>query len=179
MIVINKFFTAKNIIATVLWILTFLWMLLIFGMSAQSGEESSETSNKVIGIVAEVVVPGFSDMTDADKEVARAKLSFPIRKLAHFTEYAVLGELLTASVAFSGKKTSVTCRKLTVALSAGWLYAISDELHQKLVAGRAGMITDVFIDGSGVLVGCVAVALLLLFIFKKVNRDKGLKDCDP
>ncbi len=176
--VINKLFTAKNIIAAVFWILTVLWMSFIFGMSAQSGEQSSQTSGRVVDIIAEIVVSGFSDMTDAEKDVVRANLSFPIRKLAHFTEYAVLGALLTVSLAFSGKKMSVTCRKLTAALSAGWLYAISDELHQKLVAGRAGLVTDVFIDGSGVLVGCVAVALLLLFIFKKVNRDRDLKDCD-
>lgn len=177
MIQIIRFFTVKNITAAMLWIFTVIWMSFIFGMSAQTGEESSETSGRVIDIVAEVVVPGFSDMTDAEKDAVRENLSFPIRKLAHFTEYAVLGVLLTASVAFSGKKTSVTCRKLTVSLSVGWLYAISDELHQKLVSGRAGMITDVFIDGSGVLVGCAAFALLLLFILKRVNRDKDLKEC--
>ena len=175
---INKAFTVKNIIAATLWILTLLWSSFIFGMSAQTGEESTETSGRVIDIVAEVFVPGFSEMTEEEKDITRAELSFPIRKLAHFTEYAVLGALLSASIAFTGKKTSVTYRKLAVALALGWLYAISDELHQQLVAGRAGMITEVLIDGSGVLIGSAAVAVFLMLVFKKINRNKDLKDCD-
>ncbi len=178
MVIIKNILTKRNIIAAILWCLTVLWMAFIFGMSAQSGEESGETSGKVIDIIAETVVPGFSDMTDAEKDIARAELSFPIRKMAHFTEYGILGALLTVSFAFSGKKTSVTCRKLTAALSVGWLYAMSDELHQKFVSGRAGMITDVFIDGSGVIAGCAVMALLIMFVLKRINRNTDLKDCD-
>ncbi len=168
----------RKIIAVVTWCITVLWMSFIFLMSAQNGEESGKTSGKVVEKIAETVVPGFSDMTDDEKEAAKAELSFPVRKLAHFTEYAVLGTLLTVALIFSYRRISVTYRKLAVSLAIGWLYAVSDELHQKFVSGRAGMMTDVLIDGSGVIAGCAITALLLVLILKKLSLNTDLKDCD-
>lgn len=42
------------------------------------------------------------------------------------------------------------------ALTAGILYAASDELHQYFVPGRACQLRDVVIDGLGVLIGVLA-----------------------
>lgn len=66
---------------------------------------------------------------------------FALRKLAHFTEYAVLGGLLARAVAG------------VAALALGIAYAVTDEVHQTFVAGRSGSLRDVAIDGMGVLVG--------------------------
>lgn len=171
--------SAKNIAAAALWVITVLWMVFIFGMSAQSGDESGKTSGKVVDKIAETVVPGFSAMTEAEKEAVRSELSFPVRKLAHFTEYGILGTLLTLSIVFSLRKTSVTLGKSAIAAGVGILYAISDEMHQKFVSGRAAMLTDVLIDGSGAVAGCAIASLVLLLTLKKLNRNKDLKDCDP
>jgi VanZ family protein len=64
-----------------------------------------------------------------------------LRKLAHVTEYAVLGFLLARVVA------------LVPAFALGVLYAITDELHQTFVAGREGAPRDVAIDAAGVAIG--------------------------
>jgi VanZ like family len=64
-----------------------------------------------------------------------------LRKLAHVTEYAVLGFLLARVVA------------VAPALLIGVLYAMSDELHQTFVAGREGAPRDVAIDALGLAVG--------------------------
>lgn len=165
-------------IALILWCITLLWMCFIFQMSAQNGEASGNTSGKVVERIAVTLVPGFSDMTEAEKEATVAKLSFPVRKLAHFTEYAVLGALLTVSLAFSSEKTSLTRKKFAAAVIIGWLYAASDELHQKFVSGRAGMFTDVLIDGSGALAGCAAAALIVTLVLRRLSRNKDSKDCD-
>ena len=71
-----------------------------------------------------------------------------LRKLAHVTEYAVLGLLLARAV------------PLTPAFVLGVLYAASDELHQHFVAGREGAPRDVVIDALGVLVGLWAARRL-------------------
>ena len=71
-----------------------------------------------------------------------------LRKLAHATEYAVLGLLLARAVA------------LVPAFALGVLYAASDELHQHFVAGREGAPHDVAIDAFGVLVGLWAARRL-------------------
>ena len=69
-----------------------------------------------------------------------------LRKLAHVTEYVVLGYLLLRALG----------RELPAAL-AGVAYAVTDELHQSFVRGRHGTPRDVAIDAVGVLLGVYAV----------------------
>jgi VanZ family protein len=65
-----------------------------------------------------------------------------LRKVAHAGEYAVLGALLVRATGRAG-----------LAVGIGVVYAVSDEIHQTFVAGRAGTPVDVAIDTAGVLVG--------------------------
>jgi VanZ family protein len=67
-----------------------------------------------------------------------------LRKLAHATEYAILGALLVRATGRPG-----------LALGLGVLYAVSDEIHQVFVPGRHGAPLDVAIDAVGVAVGIV------------------------
>jgi VanZ family protein len=68
-----------------------------------------------------------------------------LRKLAHATEFAILGLLLARAV-----------RSPRLAVGLGVLYAVSDELHQLTVAGREGSPLDVAIDAVGVTLGVLA-----------------------
>ena len=68
-----------------------------------------------------------------------------LRKLAHVTEYAILGGLLQRALRRPG---------LAVALAV--LYAVTDEVHQTFVEGRLGTPRDVAIDLVGILVGVLA-----------------------
>jgi VanZ family protein len=70
-----------------------------------------------------------------------------LRKLAHMTEYAVLGFLLLRAIG----------RELP-AVAIGVAYAVTDEIHQSFVEGRHGAWYDVALDAVGVLVGIYAVA---------------------
>ena len=65
-----------------------------------------------------------------------------LRKLAHAGEYAVLGALLVRA---SGRR--------GLAVGLGVAYAITDEIHQTFVTGRAGSPVDVAIDAVGILLG--------------------------
>lgn len=67
-----------------------------------------------------------------------------LRKLAHLGEYAVLGVLLARAL-----------RRTAPALVLGSLYAVTDELHQLLVPGRAGRPLDWAIDTAGVVAGAL------------------------
>jgi VanZ family protein len=73
---------------------------------------------------------------------------FPLRKVAHAAEYAVLGALLARAVSD------------LAALWLGIAYAVSDELHQAFVPGRAASLFDVGVDSVGVLVGILALRRL-------------------
>jgi VanZ family protein len=71
-----------------------------------------------------------------------------LRKLAHVTEFAILGALLARALPDRA------------ALIAGIAYAASDEVHQHFVAGRHASVLDVAIDAVGVAVGIAALRLL-------------------
>ena len=67
-----------------------------------------------------------------------------LRKLAHATEYAVLGFLLLRALGSE-----------LPAFAAGVAYAASDEVHQHFVRGRHASPVDVAIDSVGLAIGLV------------------------
>ena len=65
-----------------------------------------------------------------------------LRKLAHASEYAILGVLLVRA---TGSE--------PVAFGVAVAYAVTDEIHQTFVNGRHGAPLDVAVDAVGVLLG--------------------------
>ena len=131
---------------------------MIFSLSSQNAETSSQTSGSVIESVAEIFYPGFSDMTETQQNEIIGTFQFIVRKTAHFTLYAVLGALSFLSViSYRSLK-----YRLRIFLSAGicLLYAASDEFHQLFVAGRSGEIRDICIDFCGSLLAITVLAIL-------------------
>jgi VanZ family protein len=70
-----------------------------------------------------------------------------LRKLAHFAEFAVLGVLLARAV-----------RNLPAAFALASLYAVTDEVHQLFVPGRAGSPLDWLVDAAGAGTGVLLYA---------------------
>ena len=68
-----------------------------------------------------------------------------LRKLAHVTEYAILGALLLRAIG-----------RPVPAFAVGVLYAASDEMHQHFVSGRHASPLDVAIDAAGIAIGLLA-----------------------
>ena len=68
-----------------------------------------------------------------------------LRKIAHLSEYAILGALLLRAI-----------QRPAVAILAGGLYAVTDEVHQHFVRGRHAAWYDVLIDTVGVAIGVLA-----------------------
>ena len=138
-------------------VLAIAWMTVIFQMSAGTADESSEMSGGLINTLLTML------FGSADPQLA-ASLQHPIRKLAHFVEYAVLGFLLANAVRsfvlmrgqfnrpFGGKLVFLTWL-------IGVLYALTDEFHQSFVPGRSMEFRDICIDASGVLFGVLIFAL--------------------
>jgi VanZ family protein len=72
-----------------------------------------------------------------------------LRKLAHLSEYAILGALLWRAL-----------RREPAALLLGSAYAVTDEVHQAFVSGRQGSPVDWAIDTVGVAAGVLLAARL-------------------
>ncbi len=123
-------------------------LVTIFLLSNENSTQSNETSGFLITLLTELF--------------GKAPSQNVIRTLAHFSEYAVLGFLvLNCIYAFTDKKRFF----LSVGLSE--LYALSDEIHQLFVPGRAFQITDLLVDLCGIILGCAVI-----FIIIKAQRGR-------
>lgn len=133
----------KNIVS---YIITIFWMILIFTMSSFDATKSSNQSNFIVNIISHILNINNISL-----------LSIIIRKLAHFTEYLILGILISNTI-------NKTHKKYLLALIICFLYAVSDEIHQIYVPGRSCQITDMIIDTTGSLTG--------IFLYKLIIKIK-------
>lgn len=143
-------------------VLLIVWMCVIFYFSSENAANSENTSDDVIVKIAEYIYPNYQKLPVGEKQEIINKFSFPVRKLAHFTEFFVLGAL--SFVFFATYKKPGLILKAAVPFVFGVLYAVSDEFHQLWVSGRSGAFFDVCIDSAGVF---LAVLIGFLIIYKK------------
>ena len=144
------------------FIVLILWMIVIFSFSSADANKSTSTSDKVITTMIEIKDKITNNETpNNEKEIIVKNSSFYIRKIAHITEYLILGFLMFNLL----KQYSVTNIYYAIGLSI--LYSCTDEFHQLFINGRSGSIRDVLIDTIGILIGTYLYKLL--FIKNKEN----------
>ena len=160
----------RKIFIIILSICAVLWLAFIFSNSMDNGSASTEKSSTVTEIVNTVAhALGYKG------EISH-KL---VRKMAHFTEFFVLGLIVSADLAaifYSRLKARLpllfSVISASIPLSA--ICACADECIQLFSDGRAAQLTDVLIDSSGALCGYLLFAAGLL-IFTLVSK-KSLKN---
>lgn len=149
----------------IFYVLVIIWMVVIFSFSAKNADESTEESNKVGMWVGGIVHSDFETWSEEEQLVFAEKWDHPIRKCAHMTEYAILGFFLFGAYVTDKEK----WRKCAIyAFLTAVLYAVTDEMHQYFVPGRACMVTDVGFDSVGAFVGC----MISVFLFVKMLNWK-------
>lgn len=128
-------------------------MYVIFQFSAATGVESSATSSsvcmKIVDVADETLDLG---ITYEQKVLYAQKIEYPIRKLAHFSEYALLAAAVALPLYVYGM------RGIMLMMVAGVIcvgFACVDEYHQSFVSGRSPSKKDVMIDSAGVFVGII------------------------
>ena len=145
------------------WLAVAAWMVIIFLFSGQNSDQSSDTSGVIVRWFLSLIYRGFGEFP-ADRQTEILALWHTIiRKCAHFTEYAVLAMLIANALRSVGKLRWF----VPVAVSAA--YAVTDEIHQYFVPGRACRLLDVGIDTCGAVFG-TALFMLVLFLWKKHGR---------
>ena len=138
------------------------WMVVVFLFSAQPAVRSEKMSGGFAYRIVKQADRLFDlGMTEKQMEQQAKKIDYPVRKGAHMTEYAVLGCL---AFAFFCSLTPLIQRKRELwAWCFAGVYAMTDEIHQLSVPGRAGRFTDVCIDATG-----AAIGIILLFLIRKI-----------
>jgi len=128
-------------------------MIIIFCFSHQPVNESSQLSEGISKPLVEKLESIIK--TDIDEE----KFEYLIKKLAHFTEYMILGILMY----MASSKNNTRNNKVLWCILLCALYAITDEVHQAFVPGRGPGVLDVIIDTAGSIITGI---LMTKFIIK-------------
>lgn len=147
-----------------------IWCAVIFCLSAQSGIESSETSGRFIEQLCRIFMPEFIGFDDASRAAVISRLQFIVRKGAHFTAYAVLAFLMMQVFLALLRPRSLPMR-VVAAWGACVFYAVTDEVHQYFVPGRAMQIRDIVIDSCGAMFGILISLAVSRLIRKKQLRN--------
>lgn len=160
---INKKIAVTFVAAIFLIILYFL----IFSFSEQDGEESANSSYTFTYICTEIInhLSG-NQMTTEKMESLALYWEHPVRKLAHFTEYAVMGVLI---ITILNQWMNKNRKKYLIAFL--WLFfsASLDELHQLFVPGRYSNFADVCLDTSGGITGILLITIMINLYVKHKN----------
>ena len=127
------------------------WILLIVGLSTSFGSWSH--SQSLILAVLDQILPALTENLSTDTLV---QINGLLRKLAHFSEYAILFSLVYWL--FRKGFTLSKAIALPLVLLCVVLFAMSDEVHQAFVPGRSPQVRDVLIDS----LGATTIALVVL-----------------
>ncbi len=160
-------------VTAVLAVMLGLLYCLIFGFSGQDAEQSGSLSRLVSGKCVTMLnsLAGEPWSPDAVDRMAEA-FEHPLRKLAHFGEYACMGILVYALLC-----QWVENRRMRYLLTGGWVFlsAAGDELHQYFVPGRYASFLDVLLDTSGGVCGMLFCVLAVkLGIRRAENRGRDI-----
>lgn len=141
-------------------------MVLIFYMSAQNSQASSETSGGLIDFIARIFNSQYDSMSEQGREEYVAGFQFIVRKSAHFSAYCALAFYLSlAGITFVNIKKRY---RFLLSFLITVFYAVTDEIHQLFVVGRSCELRDIFIDSGGALLGCFLLWVVYL-ICKKIK----------
>lgn len=157
---------------TVCWGLVAACMVVIFLFSAQTSGESVSTSNSVIETLATLLNPDFAQLDAEEQNNIYALYSNAVRKLAHFTIYALLGFLVSLALCnYPLRYQKIFLYSLGICAA----YAITDEIHQIFVPGRGPGVLDVLIDSAGACCGSLIIICIVYMIKKLRGRTRREK----
>ncbi|HOJ10987.1 MAG TPA: VanZ family protein [Clostridiales bacterium] len=147
------------------WLVVLFYMTMIFYFSSQDGTKSHNVSAGLLGYI-KLAVSLFSERFLEFFSYTGKNYEFFLRKTAHFTEYFVLSLLFYKTMIVSNIRAG---KSIVITLAFCFLYAVSDEIHQIFVPGRAFALRDVIIDTLGAAFG------LSVLMIGKIIKERTVK----
>lgn len=150
-------------------------MLVVFSLggmyyfSSQNAHVSGKQSREVVKFIDKIR----DKVTLKDKKLIKIQTniydklkkfgtkSYIVRKMAHFSIYALIGTSLLLFIYEFSKKLLLSS---LIAFFLSIIYACYDEYRQLSIPGRSGSIKDVFIDSSGALTGIILTFIIISII---------------
>ncbi len=145
--------------------LSSLWAIFIFSNSIKPGDLSEDMSSPIV----KTICGWFSDL---GMQLNLDVTTLVVRKTAHFTEFFILGLLI--SICFSSlqkRMSQYTGTILFLCLFSG----VVDEFIQSFVVGRSADVRDVVIDFAGGLLAFIIVAIVTKVKAKKQYKKRRFR----
>lgn len=155
--IVLKKMKKKIIVSGIAGFFLILLYTAIFSFSSQDGEQSGNLSQMISKKCVEIInsLSGKS-WTEARMQDIAEYFEHPIRKLAHFSEYAVMGILVYL---LWKQWISKMYRLYLLIIIWVFLSAAADEIHQLFVPDRYGSVWDVLLDTCGGVFGLICCIL--------------------
>lgn len=150
-------------------------MAMIFGFSTEDRETSGDRSQNITETVVQIIIKDYESMTPEEQEQKVQEFHAPIRKIAHFCEFGLLGLLTAAFMTALGKGKKWLWWVIPAVFCL--LYAITDEVHQ-MFTERGPTVADVLVDFSGSLAGICALHLLVMLVCHIRRKRKAKRLCE-
>lgn len=147
----------RALLAAVVLLTAFIW-----GHSAMPAAQSEGESLAVLPVIEPLLLW---------LGVPPALCHTALRKLAHFSEYGLLGIIWLALLL---ARRRAPWRSMLPAAGACLFTALVDETIQLFVPGRSGMVADIWIDFSGACTGILGACLLYQLIKHIRNKRQRL-----
>jgi VanZ family protein len=122
---------------------------LVFISYASTASFNASNTSRIIGPLVLWLFPETSTET-------LATIHFITRKIAHFTEYAILG-FLAARAFRTSPRPAISRRWFLISAALIIVYALIDEYHQSFVPSRTASVFDSFIDMAGGLTALIVL----------------------
>lgn len=163
-------------VRTICFILLILWAIVIFVMSAQPAVQSSKLSGGIVKKIIAAFFTKFDNFSYEKQQHFTNLITFFVRKTAHFLEYFILG-VISCVTALTYKQYKLYVKIITPIIFCVF-YAVSDEVHQHFVPGRACRFFDMCIDSLGGIFAVVIITTIYYFKMKhrfgEVNEKKEI-----
>ena len=102
-------------------------------------------------------------------KIHTAKREIRLDYLMHFCEYGIL--TFIAFLSFTGKEFKIAYERVILIAISLILFAVLDELHQKLIPGRSYNIKDIMSDVTGIMAVTALTLILLRLIKDKIVQE--------
>ncbi|HXC36099.1 MAG TPA: VanZ family protein [Candidatus Acidoferrales bacterium] len=141
------------------WAPVLIWMIVIFGASADS--HSYEHSSRIVIPLLRWLFPHMP-MWEMEH------IHHFLRKCCHVIEYSIFGFLIFRAVNYSRNPLPAwSWPRVGGALLLVFIYAATDEYHQRFVPTRTPRVLDVCIDAAG---GALGIGVAWLFHYHRRRK---------
>lgn len=147
-----------------LWIAAAVWCCVLFFLSGQSGEVTTQETLDIVNVLLRSVQNLRGGGGQFDFAALSQLLLVILRKLAHFGVFIVQGLLLGGALLTGSKPPKRSCAWAAAGCA---LIGVLNELHQSIVPGRECKFTDMLINAAG---GALGVLLALLLLRRALRR---------